>query len=110
MGVNGPDVHNRLGDALRKSGRTEQAIAQYQIAVKLKPDHMPACANLAQTLALAKRSQEAVAVSERAIETARATGQQDELKQFEGWLKNYRNELRRAEEAAASSQTSPGKP
>lgn len=107
---NQPDVHNNLGDALRKSSQIDRAIEHYQTAVRLKLDFMPACANLAQTLALANRSQEAIAVSEKSIEVARSTGQQEALEQFEEWLKHYRTELRRAEEAAAPAQPSPTKP
>jgi tetratricopeptide (TPR) repeat protein len=105
LGANQPDVHNSLGDSYRKSGKTGQAIEHYEAAVRLKPDFMPACANLAQTLALVNRSQEAIAVSEKAIEIARSSGQQEALEQFEDWLKHYRTELRRAEGGAPSDSS-----
>ncbi len=107
LGADGPDVRNNLGDSYRKSGKTSQAIEQYQAAVKLKPDYMPACANLAQTLALVNRSQEAIAVSEKAIEVARSTGQQEALDQFEQWLKQYKTELRRNDGAGTKSPAPP---
>ena len=65
---------------------------------------MPACANLAQTLALANRSQEAIAVSEKSIEVARSTGQQEALEQFEEWLKHYRIETSRTGETKTPTQ------
>jgi protein O-mannosyl-transferase len=105
LGADGPDVRNNLGDSYRKCGKTNQAIDEYQVAVRLKPDFMPACANLAQTLALVNRSKEAIAVSEKAIEAARSTGQQEELEQFEQWLKHYQIELRRAADSAPSANT-----
>lgn len=98
LGTSGADVHNSLGESFRKSGQIVPAIEHYQTAVRIKPDFMPACANLAQTLALAGRSQEAIAVSEKSIEVARSTDQQDAAQQFEEWLKHYRTELARTNE------------
>jgi tetratricopeptide (TPR) repeat protein len=105
LGANRADVHNSLGDSYRKSGKNDKAIEHYRIAVQLNPAFLPASANLAQTLALGDRSEEAIAVSEKAIQIARSTGQQDELGQFEKWLKHYQIELRRAAEAAAVDQS-----
>jgi tetratricopeptide (TPR) repeat protein len=101
LGADTPDTRNNLGDAYRKSGDTKRAIEQYEIAVRLNPSFMLGYANLAQTLALVDRSKEALAVSEKAMEVARTTGQLDELGQFEEWLKHYQTELRRAAEAAS---------
>jgi tetratricopeptide (TPR) repeat protein len=106
LGANQPDVQNNLGDAFRKSGQFDRAIEHYQAAVQLKPDYLPASANLAQTLALANRSQEAIAVAERAIEVAKKTNQQDELGQFEEWLRHYRTELQRAAGGATPNKAS----
>ncbi len=110
LGADQPDVHNNLGDAYRKSGDTTRAIEQYEIAVRQNPAYMLAYANLAQTLALVDRSKEALTVSEKAMEVARSTGQQDALEQFEEWLKHYQTELRRAADAATPAQPAPTRP
>lgn len=105
LGADTPDMHNNLGDSYRKSGDTTRAIEQYEIAVRLNPSFMLGYANLAQTLALVDRSKDALAVSEKAMEVARSTGQQEALEQFEEWLKHYQTELRRAAEAASLPQS-----
>jgi protein O-mannosyl-transferase len=107
LGAGGADVHNGLGDSYRMSGNINRAIEQYQIAVRERPHYMPAQANLAQTLAFARRSQEAIAVAEQAIELARSTGQQDELRQFQEWLKYYRNQLNRDTRAELPANSPP---
>jgi tetratricopeptide (TPR) repeat protein len=38
-GIDTPDVHTDLGNALRFSGRPQKALAQYQVAQKLNPQH-----------------------------------------------------------------------
>jgi tetratricopeptide (TPR) repeat protein len=105
LGADTPDMHNNLGDAYRKSSDTARAIEQYEIAVKLNPSFMLGYANLAQTLAMVDRSKEALAISDKAMEAARLTGQQEALEQFEEWLKHYQTELRRAAEAASPPQS-----
>jgi tetratricopeptide (TPR) repeat protein len=79
LGADTADIRNNLGDSYRKSGDTARAIEQYEIAVKLDPSFMLGYANLAQTLAMVDRSKEALAISEKAMEAARATGQQEAL-------------------------------
>jgi tetratricopeptide (TPR) repeat protein len=98
LGASGADIHNSLGESFRKSGQIDLAIEHYQTAVRIKPDFMPACANLAQTLALANRSPEAIAVSKKSITVARSTDQQEAAQEFEEWLKHYRTELARTNE------------
>ena len=96
----------RLG-AIAPTLRTlevDQAIAHYQAAIRVNPNDLQSYASLAQTLALLHRSQEAIEAAEKGIELARAAKQQDELKQFETWLKDYRAQLK---PAAASASTPP---
>jgi protein O-GlcNAc transferase len=45
-----PDAHNNLGNALRESGRLEEAIGHYRAALKIKPDHPHAYNNLGNAL------------------------------------------------------------
>jgi hypothetical protein len=68
----------------------------------VNPKDLQPYASLAQTLAVLHRSQEAIAAAEKGIELARAAKQQDELKQFETWLKDYRTELKRAAASPAA--------
>ena len=42
-----PIPHNNLGNTLAQDGRLEEAIAEYQTALRLKPDYAEARANLA---------------------------------------------------------------
>jgi tetratricopeptide (TPR) repeat protein len=107
LGADSPELRNNLGDAYRKSGDTKQAIEQYEIAVRLNPSYMQGYANLAQTLALVDRSQEALTIADKAMEIAQKTGQQEALEQFEEWLKHYRMELRRAAESAPPAPAPP---
>ena len=43
-------THNNLGTALRKEGRLDEAIAEYQEALKIDPDYAPAHYNLGNAL------------------------------------------------------------
>jgi tetratricopeptide (TPR) repeat protein len=90
-----------LAVALTQTGHPDQAIEHYQAALRLEPKNLQVYASLAQTLALVHRSDEAIAISEKGIEVARSSGKQEELKQFDEWLKHYQTELRRAPEAAS---------
>jgi protein O-mannosyl-transferase len=83
------DAQYRLAVALTQSGKPAEAIEHYETALRFKPDDLQSYASLAQTLALLNRSQEAVATAQKGIEVARTVGKQDELKQFESWLKDY---------------------
>ena len=100
-------AHFHLGDALRKIGRLEPAIEHYRAALRTSPDFIQAYANLVLALNLANRSTEAVATAEQAIAVARTTGQEEAAQQLEEWLKHYRAELRRTNEAAPTSQSPP---
>jgi protein O-mannosyl-transferase len=97
------DIHANLANLLRQLGRTNEAIKQYRTALQLKPDYLQAYAHLAQSLAAMNQSQAAVATAEKAIETARSTGQNDAVAEFTDWLNRYQNELRRAADSARSS-------
>jgi tetratricopeptide (TPR) repeat protein len=62
-----PRAHNNLGDALRNAGRTPDAIAQYEAALRLKPDYVEAHNNLGDALLSAGRIPEAIAQYEAAL-------------------------------------------
>ena len=62
-----PRAHNYLGSALADAGRTSEAIAQYQEALRLKPDYAEAHNNLGSALADAGRAPEAIAQYEAAL-------------------------------------------
>jgi tetratricopeptide (TPR) repeat protein len=93
---NRADLHDELGSMLGKNHEYDAAIEHFQTAVKLDPKFVRAYSNLALSLALANRPTEAIATSQRGIEVARATGQQDVAKLAEEWLTHYREELRHA--------------
>ena len=94
------DAHTALGTALQQAGRPQDAIAQFQAAVRLTPI-IPAYANLAQAYRLAKQPKEAIATAEEAIKQAESGGHPETVAQVEEWLKQYRAELSRANEATA---------
>ena len=65
-----PDVahyHNNLGEALRKSGRIDEALAAYGRAIQLRPGYAIAHYNMGVTLAAAGRADEAIEQYRRAI-------------------------------------------
>jgi tetratricopeptide (TPR) repeat protein len=88
-------LHNDLGIVLGKNQQNEAAIEQFQIAVKLDPKFAQAYSNLALILARLNRPAEAIATSQRGIDVARSTGQQEIVKVAEEWLGHYRDELGR---------------
>lgn len=94
---NRADLHNELGVVLGKNQQNEAAIEQFEIAVRLDPKFAQAYGNLGLSLALINRPAEAIEISQRGIEVARSTGQQDVAKLAEEWLAHYREELRRAD-------------
>ena len=61
------DAHNDLGVVIGKSGRTDQAISEFQKAVDLTPNHDQAVPNLAVALYRQKRYQEVCPVARRAL-------------------------------------------
>jgi len=63
-----PRAHNNLGSALDKiPGRLNEAIAQYQEALRLNRDYVEAHYNLGRALALLDRTPEAIAQYEEAL-------------------------------------------
>jgi Flp pilus assembly protein TadD len=93
------DIHNNLGDALRQAGRFQEALNQYNSAVKLQPDYIQAYGNVAQTLATLNRANEAITTAEKAIEVARSSGQDAQVKDIEGWLGRFRLGLQQGPKA-----------
>ncbi len=74
-------VHNNLGKALANAGREQEAIGRYREALRLSPEFAEALNNLAWLLATANDARlrdpaEALRLAERALEIARASGQQ----------------------------------
>jgi protein O-mannosyl-transferase len=92
-----------LGDALMRSGRDAEAIGHLECAVRLKPDFLEGYVDLSQAFAAADRSNEAIAAAEKAIQIANSRGNRAIAEKVEEWLKHYRQEVRRSENAANSS-------
>jgi Flp pilus assembly protein TadD len=61
-------VHYNLGNSLVAAKRTEEAVAHFREAVRIKPDYAKAYNNLGSTLLLLGRVDEAVAGFRRALE------------------------------------------
>jgi Tfp pilus assembly protein PilF len=61
-------AHNNLGTILSARGRTNDAVAQYQMALQIKPDYAQAHYNLGLALAGCGRFDEAIACYRKAVE------------------------------------------
>jgi protein O-mannosyl-transferase len=62
------EPHYALADVLRESGDCESAIREYEIVLKIRPQHRDANTNLGICLAQAQRFEEAEAALRRALE------------------------------------------
>jgi tetratricopeptide (TPR) repeat protein len=62
-----PGAHYNLGIFLANTGRTSEAIAQYEAALRLEPDYVEAHINLGNALGRAGRTSEAIAQYEAAL-------------------------------------------
>jgi tetratricopeptide (TPR) repeat protein len=98
------ETHTALGTALQRAGRRQDAIPHFQKALELD-QNIPSYANLAQAYRLAKKSKEAIATAEAAIELAEAAGHPETVTQVQEWLKQYRAELERQPKLAEPEPT-----
>ena len=89
------EARNALADAYSQTGHQNQAIEHFQAILKQAPDFYPAYANLARTLALVNRSDEALAAAQKGMEIARSAGQSAAAEHIEEWIEHYRTELKR---------------
>lgn len=62
-----PAIHSNLGEAYRRSGRLNEAVASFRHALVLQPNFTDALHNLANTLAIQGRLDEALACGRRAL-------------------------------------------
>ena len=62
-------AHNHLGVALAESGQDQEAIAQYEEAVRIKPDYAVAHNNLGNALKRASRPEEAIGQYRKALQS-----------------------------------------
>ena len=72
-------------------------------ALRLKPDSITICNNLALAYANMQQSTEAIAAAQKALELARSQGQTEMAKQIEDWLNAYRVKLSKLPNASPSS-------
>jgi tetratricopeptide (TPR) repeat protein len=95
-------AYNNLGAAMMKADRLPEAIDQFYAAIRLDPDFVQAYANLAESLKLSNRAQEAIAAAEKGSEIARSTGDNALTGQLEEWLTQMQTELRRKNDVQSS--------
>ena len=62
-----PFLHNNLGVELEKSGRLQEALDHFQLAIRLKPDDPRSNLNLADTLLQVGRTEEAIEYYHQAL-------------------------------------------
>ncbi len=63
-----PNAHNNLGDVYSRQGNLETAAAEFQMAIRIKPNYADAYHNLAYTYQQMDRSQDAVRNYKKAVE------------------------------------------
>ena len=63
------EVHNNMGVALARSGKLEEAIAQYEKSLQIDPDSAEARNNLAVVQVRTGKLEEAIASFRKAVET-----------------------------------------
>ena len=63
-----PELHSRLGWALGEKGQVSEAIGQFQLAIKVKPDYSSAYAKLSDLYVKIKQPDEARKVLEAGIQ------------------------------------------
>ena len=73
--------------ALQKAGRYQESIDSFQQALRLKPTQFDTYSSLTNSYVLSQQPQKAIATMERAIETARASGDAAHAEKFAAWLK-----------------------
>ncbi len=84
------EAHNNLGLVLVQTEQLPEAIEHFRQAVQFKPDYLEAHINLTLTYANMNQSSQAIAAAQKGLEIARASGQTDEARRIENWLKSYR--------------------
>jgi protein O-mannosyl-transferase len=84
-----PSAHRYLGNTLEKAGRIEDAIQEYENALKLDKYSLPAYNNLALAYKKINKRDEALAAAEKALEIARSSSQQNLADKIEAWIKAY---------------------
>jgi tetratricopeptide (TPR) repeat protein len=72
-----PDAHNKISLAYIQTGRYKQAIENLRQAAKLQPVRIDVLNNLAAAYAASGRFEEAVMTAQKAIDAAKAAGQEE---------------------------------
>ena len=89
---NFPQAHFNLGLVFAQSGRLTEAVEQFETVLKLDPNYFAAGWNLAKAYASLQRPEEAIATAKEAVSAAQSAGNQEFVKQMEGWLAEYEAE------------------
>jgi tetratricopeptide (TPR) repeat protein len=84
-----PEARNNLGIALKQKGDLPAAISQYEQAIRLRPDYLLAWVNLAAAYAANGEYPRAITAARRALELARAAGNNSMAAKVEQRLQNY---------------------
>jgi len=77
---NNERAHYNLGNLMQQEGRTEEAITQYTESLKINPNKINALANLAGIYFQMKQYEKAKSLLERAINLAKAIGDEQNVK------------------------------
>ena len=79
-----------FADFLASRERPAEAEEQYRAALRLDPDHADGCFQFAQALAKWGRTTEAEGLARRALQSARAAGQDALAREISRWLRQQR--------------------
>jgi Flp pilus assembly protein TadD len=83
------EAHVNMGAALASSGQPQEAVDHFQQALQIKPDDCGAYFNLALAYDEIGRTADALAVGQKALESARSQKQGVVAQKVESWLQNH---------------------
>jgi tetratricopeptide (TPR) repeat protein len=95
-------AYDNLGSALARAGRLNEAIENFQHALKLNPQALDVYGHLADAQVSADQPDEAIATVERALELARQSGAHSTAEKIDARLAAYRASLSDAENVKKS--------
>jgi tetratricopeptide (TPR) repeat protein len=86
------EAHSNLANLLRNSGKNSEALEHYLEALRNRPEYPEAAASLATLYAELGKRKEAIDLADRAIRSARSSGQDALAMRIEEWLSSFKQQ------------------